>query len=394
MTGLPSVDVRSVGAGGGSIACVDAGGCFTWARERRRRPGPGLLRARWHRADPDRRLPGARIPRPRLLPRRPDSSSTADAREAGHRRSSRDAARTRRSRCRGGDLADGDRAHGQAIEEITIHQGIDPRQAVLVGGGGAAGFNTVAIARRLGRAARSSSRHGAGAERRRGAHLRSGPKDSRSRAQTDRRASTTRPVTTCSPSSRTGRRLHRLAPGDAAIASSSRVLRWRPATRHQVWELECPARAGRSHAVAAATSAQLRRGLPRGPRGRLSRSPTRVADRVRELACASLVSSARAARVTASRRPGDGASRQPRHLPRGPRAGRRPESGASDASRSISTQVGPAIVETATTTVLIDDGAPASLTPADGDRCTSCPSHGCRGHERGERTWTASAWRF
>jgi N-methylhydantoinase A len=37
-----------------------------------------------------------------------------------------------------------------AIEEITIHQGIDPRDAVLVGGGGAAGFNTVAIARQLG----------------------------------------------------------------------------------------------------------------------------------------------------------------------------------------------------------------------------------------------------
>jgi len=37
-----------------------------------------------------------------------------------------------------------------AIEEITIHQGIDPRSAVVVGGGGAAGLNAVAIARRLG----------------------------------------------------------------------------------------------------------------------------------------------------------------------------------------------------------------------------------------------------
>jgi N-methylhydantoinase A len=37
-----------------------------------------------------------------------------------------------------------------AIEEITVNQGIDPRGAVLVGGGGAAGFNAVAIARRLG----------------------------------------------------------------------------------------------------------------------------------------------------------------------------------------------------------------------------------------------------
>src|SRR5262249_13997607 len=37
-----------------------------------------------------------------------------------------------------------------AIEEITIHQGIDPRQAALVGGGGAAGVNSVAIGTLLG----------------------------------------------------------------------------------------------------------------------------------------------------------------------------------------------------------------------------------------------------
>jgi N-methylhydantoinase A len=38
----------------------------------------------------------------------------------------------------------------RAIEEITLNQGVDPRDAVLVGGGGAAGLNAVAIARRLG----------------------------------------------------------------------------------------------------------------------------------------------------------------------------------------------------------------------------------------------------
>ena len=37
-----------------------------------------------------------------------------------------------------------------AIEDITLNQGIDPRRAVLVAGGGAAGLNSVAIARRLG----------------------------------------------------------------------------------------------------------------------------------------------------------------------------------------------------------------------------------------------------
>ena len=37
-----------------------------------------------------------------------------------------------------------------AIEDITINQGVDPREAVLIGGGGAAGLNSVQIARRLG----------------------------------------------------------------------------------------------------------------------------------------------------------------------------------------------------------------------------------------------------
>ena len=37
-----------------------------------------------------------------------------------------------------------------AIEDVTINQGIDPRNAALVGGGGAAGLNAIAIARRLG----------------------------------------------------------------------------------------------------------------------------------------------------------------------------------------------------------------------------------------------------
>ncbi len=38
----------------------------------------------------------------------------------------------------------------QAIFEITVNQGIDPRNAVLVGGGGGGGLNSVRIARRLG----------------------------------------------------------------------------------------------------------------------------------------------------------------------------------------------------------------------------------------------------
>jgi N-methylhydantoinase A len=38
----------------------------------------------------------------------------------------------------------------QAIADITVNQGIDPADSVLIGGGGAAGLNSVFIARRLG----------------------------------------------------------------------------------------------------------------------------------------------------------------------------------------------------------------------------------------------------
>jgi N-methylhydantoinase A len=38
----------------------------------------------------------------------------------------------------------------QAIVDITVNQGIDPADALLIGGGGAAGLNSVFIARRLG----------------------------------------------------------------------------------------------------------------------------------------------------------------------------------------------------------------------------------------------------
>ena len=43
----------------------------------------------------------------------------------------------------------GTEAMVNAIEEITVKQGIDPEDTIMIGGGGAAGLNGVAIARRL-----------------------------------------------------------------------------------------------------------------------------------------------------------------------------------------------------------------------------------------------------
>ena len=129
---------------------------------RRRRPAPrragerrlgaraGLLRPRRRTADRDRRRARARLHRPRLLPRRRDA--------ARHRRRAGGDRATTSPRRSGSPLEEAAAAvlrvateqMVRAIEEITLHQGIDPRTAVLVGGGGAAGLNSVAIARRLG----------------------------------------------------------------------------------------------------------------------------------------------------------------------------------------------------------------------------------------------------
>ncbi|MCB1486340.1 MAG: hydantoinase/oxoprolinase family protein [Bauldia sp.] len=150
MTGFPSVDVKSVGAGGGSIAWVDDGGMLhVGPQSAGSVPGPVCYAAGGTRPtvtdaavslgyiDPDFFLGG---------------SIRLDA--AGARRAIEEHV--------AGPLGISSTEAGlaiiqiatenmvQAILDITVNQGIDPRQAVLVGGGGAAGLNSVLIARRLG----------------------------------------------------------------------------------------------------------------------------------------------------------------------------------------------------------------------------------------------------
>jgi N-methylhydantoinase A len=150
MTGFPAVDVKSVGAGGGSIAWVDDGRVLhVGPQSAGAVPGPvcygrGGLRPTLTDAclvlgylDPDYFLGGTmRLEREsafRAVERqvaRPLGLSVDDAAAAIV------------------ELATENMV--QAIADITINQGIDPAQAVLVGGGGAAGFNCAAVARRLG----------------------------------------------------------------------------------------------------------------------------------------------------------------------------------------------------------------------------------------------------
>jgi N-methylhydantoinase A len=150
MTGLPSVDVKSVGAGGGSIASVDAHGLLrVGPKSAGAVPGPvcygkggteptvtdaalvmGIL-------DPAYFLGGA-IPLDMAGAHAAIERAVArplglEVAPAGH-----------------AILAVATETMVQAIMAITVNQGIDPTGSVLVGGGGAAGLNMVAIGRRLG----------------------------------------------------------------------------------------------------------------------------------------------------------------------------------------------------------------------------------------------------
>lgn len=149
LTGFPSVDVKSIGAGGGSIAWVDDGGLLHVGPESAGAdPGPVCYARGGTRPtvtdaclilgylDPDNFLGGDM---------RLDAAGAADAIDTQVARplglELHDAAASIL------ELATEHMIH--AIEDITVNQGIDPREAVLVGGGGAAGLNSVAIARRL-----------------------------------------------------------------------------------------------------------------------------------------------------------------------------------------------------------------------------------------------------
>ncbi len=150
MTGFPAVDVKSIGAGGGSIAWVDEGGLLHIGPQSAGAvPGPvcygkggteptvtdASVVLGW--IDPDFFLGGA-MSLDRKAAAEAIQSHVGDKLGFGLH----EAAAAILS------VATENMVH--AIEDITVNQGIDPRGAVLIGGGGAAGLNVTAIARRLG----------------------------------------------------------------------------------------------------------------------------------------------------------------------------------------------------------------------------------------------------
>jgi len=150
LVGYPSVEVKSVGAGGGSIAHVNSGGLLgVGPQSAGANPGPvcygrgGTLPTVTDASvalgyvDPDFFLGGA------IRLDRPASVAAIKQHVADPLGFSVEEAAWRIIELATENMV-------QAIADITVAQGIDPGGAVLIGGGGAAGLNSTFIARRLG----------------------------------------------------------------------------------------------------------------------------------------------------------------------------------------------------------------------------------------------------
>ena len=150
MTGFPSVDVKSIGAGGGSIAWVDDGGMLhVGPQSAGAVPGPACYGQGGDKPtvtdaslvlgylDPGFFLGG-------------NMSLDMDASRAAIQRDVAAPMKMSLEEAAAAVISIATENMVQAIVDITVNQGIDPRDAILIGGGGAAGINSVAIGRRLG----------------------------------------------------------------------------------------------------------------------------------------------------------------------------------------------------------------------------------------------------
>ena len=147
--GVPTVDIRSIGAGGGSIAWIDDGGLL--------RVGPQSAGA-----EPGPACYGQGGQQPTVT----DAAVVLGYIDPGHFLGGRMELDVDAARDVVGTLADelGLSAEAaasaiiklsseemiKAIEQITVKDGVNPAESVLVAGGGAAGLNIVPIARALG----------------------------------------------------------------------------------------------------------------------------------------------------------------------------------------------------------------------------------------------------
>ena len=232
--------------------------------------------------------------------------------------------------------------------------------AVLIGGGGAAGLNAVAVARRLGCREVADPRGRRRPERRRRADVRPRRRVQQDDLRDQRALRCRRRSTRSWPSSRPSARRSSTARARAALEQR---IDYTVEARypHQIWEIEVPMRAGRFHERGGRARAGRR--LPRHPQGRSSRSAIRIrkssswpGGRGSAAGCARV---ARGAWSRARRTPGSAAGAAVYFADGGwvEAAVRRFEEVGGDLA-------GPAIVESSFTTVVVDPGAVASRTAA------------------------------
>jgi N-methylhydantoinase A len=147
--GTSTVDVRSIGAGGGSIAWMDAGGLLRVGPQSAGSvPGPAC----YGRGGTAPTVTDAALVLGYINPDYFNGGRLALDPAAAHRVIGALAAQFGQSpdRLAASVMAIANELMIKAITEITLNEGLNPRESVIVAGGGAAGFNIMPIAAELG----------------------------------------------------------------------------------------------------------------------------------------------------------------------------------------------------------------------------------------------------
>jgi N-methylhydantoinase A len=150
LTGLSSVDVKNVGAGGGSIAWIDQGGMLrVGPQSAGAEPGPVCYgRGGIHPTVTDAAVTLGYIDPSYFLAGK--LSLDAEAAEEAVRTYVAEPLGLSVAQASWAILAVANEHMVTAVRDITVNQGIDPRDCVLVAGGGAGGLTMAKIAEELG----------------------------------------------------------------------------------------------------------------------------------------------------------------------------------------------------------------------------------------------------
>ena len=154
MGGFPvrtrTIDIHTIGAGGGSIAWVDAGGLLkVGPQSAGAYPGPGCLWPRWNKADGYRRECRAWTAEPEVAPRRPHDDACR-SRSHGIEDELVPTLKVDLVRAAAGIVEIINVNMMGAVRVISVEQGVDPRDFTLVAFGGAGPLHAADVARNMG----------------------------------------------------------------------------------------------------------------------------------------------------------------------------------------------------------------------------------------------------